>query len=421
MKKIKKLICIGIITISLLNFCILNYSYADDMDEEENEIITNNEIEEVSKNVNTEPTFNSRKCAVYDRKSKMIIYGKNKDVKCAMASTTKIMTATVVLENVADLNKIVTVTSKAAGTGGSRLGLKKNDKITINDLLYGLMLRSGNDAAVALAIEVGGSVEGFATLMNQKAESLGLVNTHFVTPHGLDDPEHYTTATELAKLTDYALKNKTFANIVGTKNYTITINGYAKALNNTNELLGSLNGVVGVKTGFTNGAGRCLVTEVKRGDKDLITIVLGADTKKDRTKDSIKLIEYAFSNFEKINIKEQAIEAFNKWKEINSERIEIIKGKSDKIKLRLGNIEKTEILVSKEQLDNVKYEIKTITSTEAPVQKGQQIGTLTISKNDDIIEIVDIVCDKTIEKKDWLDYFVENIKKCRMIFLHLYS
>ncbi len=421
MKKIKKLICIGVITIVLLNFCILNYSYADDMDEEENEIISNNEIEEVSKNINTEPTFNSRKCAVYDRKSEMIIYGKNEDVKCAMASTTKIMTATVVLENVADLNKIVTVTSKAAGTGGSRLGLKKNDKITINDLLYGLMLRSGNDAAVALAIEVGGSVEGFATLMNQKAENLGLVNTHFVTPHGLDNPEHYTTATELAKLTDYALKNKTFANIVGTKNYTITINGYAKALNNTNELLGSLNGVVGVKTGFTNGAGRCLVTEVKRGDKDLITIVLGADTKKDRTKDSIKLIEYAFSNFEKINIKEQATEAFNKWKEINSDRIEIIKGKSDKIKLRLGNIEKTEILVSKEQLDNVKCEIKTITSTEAPVQKGQQIGTLTISKNDDIIEIVDIVCDKTIEKKDWLDYFVDNIKKCRTIFLYLYS
>lgn len=421
MKKIKKIICIGIITIALLSFGIFNYSYADDMDEEENELISNNEIEEVSKNINTEPTLNSRKCAVYDRKSKMIIYGKNEDVKCAMASTTKIMTATVVLENVEDLNKIVTVTSKAAGTGGSRLGLKKNDKITINDLLYGLMLRSGNDAAVALAIEVGGSVEGFATLMNQKAENLGLVNTHFVTPHGLDNPEHYTTATELAKLTDYALKNKTFANIVGTKNYTITINGYVKALNNTNELLGSLNGVVGVKTGFTNGAGRCLVTEVKRGDKDLITIVLGADTKKDRTKDSIKLIEYAFSNFEKINIKEQATEAFNKWKEINSDRIEIIKGKSDKIKLRLGNIEKTEILVSKEQLDNIKYEIKTITSTEAPVQKGQQIGTLTISKNDDIIEIVDIVCDKTIEKKGWLDYFVENIKKCRTIFLYLYS
>ena len=108
-----------------------------------------------------------------------------------------------------NLSDTVTITAKSAGTGGSRLGLHIDDQITVNDLLYGLMLRSGNDAAVALAIHTAGSVEKFANLMNQKAEELGLTNTHFVTPHGLDDSEHYTTAYELAKITDYALKNET--------------------------------------------------------------------------------------------------------------------------------------------------------------------------------------------------------------------
>ena len=169
------------------------------------------------------------------------------------------MTAIVIIENY-DLNKEITVSKKAAGTGGSRLGLRTGDKITVHDLLYGLLLRSGNDAAVALAETVGGSIEGFAELMNQKAKELNLKNTHFESPHGLDSDGHYTTAYELALITDYALQNSTFAKIVGTKNYTITINGYPKALTNTNELLGNLNGVYGVKTGFTNGANRCLVS-----------------------------------------------------------------------------------------------------------------------------------------------------------------
>lgn len=175
-----------------------------------------------------------------------------------MASTTKIMTALVVLEN-AKLDTLVEVSKKAAGTGGSRLGLKTGDKITINDLLYGLMLCSGNDAAVCLAETVAGSIPEFAKLMNAKAKSLNLLNTNFVTPHGLDADEHYTTAYELALLSNYALNNKTFYKIVNTKSITISINGYPKSLINTNELLGNLNGVYGIKTGFTNGANRCLV------------------------------------------------------------------------------------------------------------------------------------------------------------------
>ena len=146
-----------------------------------------------------------------------VLYGKNENNKVKMASTTKIMTATIVIEN-CDLNETVTVSKKAGGTGGSRLGIKAGDKISVNDLLYGLMLCSGNDTAVALAEHVGGSVDGFANMMNAKAKELGLNNSHFVTPHGLDKDEHYTTAYELALLTDYALRNETFAKIVATRN-----------------------------------------------------------------------------------------------------------------------------------------------------------------------------------------------------------
>ena len=241
------------ITILLIIICILFsniYVYADD----ENEILDEPIIEEQEKkeietaaSSDTKPTINSRRYAIYDRLSGRCLYGKDENKQTAMASTTKIMTSIIVVEN-CKLTDVVTITAKAAGTGGSRLGLKKDDKITVNDLLYGLMLRSGNDAAVALAIHTAGSVEEFAKLMNQKAKLLGLKNTNFVTPHGLDNENHYTTAYELAKLTDYALKNETIAKIVKTKSTSITINNSPMQINNTNELLGNLEGVYGVKT-----------------------------------------------------------------------------------------------------------------------------------------------------------------------------
>lgn len=259
-----------------------------------------------------------------------------------------------------------------------------------------------------MAIEIGGNVEGFAALMNEKAKELGLTNTHFVTPHGLDNPEHYTTAVELAKLTDYAMKNEKFAQIVGTKTTTIYINNQQKQINNTNELLGVLNGVIGVKTGFTNNAGRCLVTETKRGDIDIITVVLGADTKKIRTQDSIKLIEYTYANFSEYNLKQKAEEEFESWKHINNNRIEIIKGKTSRIELELDNFEEESILVKQVQIDKLEYTFNTITTLEAPVLEGQKIGTLIIKLDGEIIETVDIICSSQIDKKDWWDYFKEN-------------
>lgn len=380
---------------------LLNFSTvcADDVD---NEVDFEDTIEVTASNVSELPKTNSRRYIVYDRISKSMIIGKNEDVKSAMASTTKIMTTIVILEK-ADLNEKVTVSAKAGGTGGSRLGLKRGDKASVRDLLYGLMLMSGNDAAVALAEHVGGSVKGFAELMNEKAIELGLTNTHFVTPHGLDDANHYTTALELAKLTDYAMDNEIFAKIVGTKSTTIYINNQSRQINNTNELLGVLNGVVGVKTGFTNNAGRCLVTETKRNNMDIITIVLGADTKKDRTKDSVNLIEYTFSKYKMYNLEEQIIEEFNKWKNINEKRILIIKGKTSNPKLALGAIEKATIPICDN--DKIEYSINALTEVEAPVEQWNVMGTLTVKINGEIFENIDIVNVNEVQKRDWKDYF----------------
>lgn len=380
---------------------LLNFSTvcADDVD---NEVDFEDTIEVTASNVSELPKTNSRRYIVYDRISKSMIIGKNEDIKSAMASTTKIMTTIVILEK-ADLNETVTVSAKAGGTGGSRLGLKRGDKASVRDLLYGLMLRSGNDAAVALAEHVGGSVKGFAELMNEKAIELGLTNTHFVTPHGLDDANHYTTALELAKLTDYAMDNETFAKIVGTKSTTIYINNQSRQINNTNELLGVLNGVVGVKTGFINNAGRCLVTETKRNNMDIITIVLGADTKKDRTKDSVNLIEYTFSKYKMYNLEEQIIKEFNKWKNINEKRILIIKGKTSNPKLALGAIEKATIPICDN--DKIEYSINALTEVEAPVEQWNVMGTLTVKLNGEILENIDIVNVNEVQKRDWKDYF----------------
>lgn len=395
---IKKVISFMSVTIILImNFTIV---FADD----ENEEITQEDYVQVINQTKDEPTLNSRIAVAYDRKSGEVIWGKDENKRTAMASTTKIMTAIVTLEN-CDLTQTVTISKKSAGTGGSRLGLKADDKITMNDLLYGLMLKSGNDAAVAIAETVGGSVEGFAELMNEKAKELKLENTHYVTPHGLDDPEHYTTAVELAKLADYALQNETFAKIVNTKNYTVTINGYPKSISNTNELLGYLEGVNGVKTGFTNNAGRCLVTSVNRNGFEIITVILQADTKKFRTADSIKLIEYIYKNYEPVNIKEIVNEQFIRWCSINTSRIQINKCKNNNLELYIDNLDNDVIPIKKTDKDKIQIEVNNLFYFEAPLQQNTIIGTIKVNLDGKTVDVIEIKNKNTIQKKDILDYF----------------
>lgn len=382
----------NIFVLFFITITLFNYSFADDY----------NTLEASS--------INSRSCIVYDRNSHMILYGKNETKQVKMASTTKIMTSLIIIEN-CNLSETIEVSQKAAGTGGSRLGLKTGDKITIKDLLYGLMLCSGNDAAVALAEYAGGDISGFAELMNNKAKELGLANTHYESPHGLDSDGHYTTAYELALLSDYALKNETFSKIVGTKNYTVTINGYPKNLSNTNELLGYLDGVYGVKTGFTNGANRCLVTACKRNDMDIICVVLGADTKKYRTQDSIKLIEYAFNNFTYINANEIATKAFENWKNENLKYIDINKSSSNSFEFKIQTCENPILSINKNDIDNIESSVSINPILEAPIPSNAVIGNLTLSLNNQTLITLDIINTNDITRKNityYLNYFFSN-------------
>lgn len=398
-----------LLTFSTILICISFSSiYADDVETASDAYNVNDETElnnTIETSINeTSLNINSRSCIVLDRLSNNILYGKNEKSKVKMASTTKIMTATVIIEN-CNLNDTIEVSKKAAGTGGSRLGLKTGDKITIHDLLYGLMLCSGNDAAVALAESCAGSIAEFSNLMNNKAKDLGLTNTNFESPHGLDSDGHYTTAYELALLSNYALQNPTFAKIVGTKNYTVTINGYPKNLSNTNELLGNLNGVYGIKTGFTNGANRCLVTACKRNDLDIICVVLGCDTKKFRTQDSIKLIEYAYKNYEMVNIGDIINSKFDTWKNDNSSKFNINKGITNNLDVSLSKLENIKIPIKKENIKDIAVSINCTYTIDSPIYANTPIGNLTLSIKDTDIINLDIIVNNTIRKKTSFDYF----------------
>ncbi|MBQ9778966.1 MAG: D-alanyl-D-alanine carboxypeptidase [Clostridia bacterium] len=226
-----------------------------------------------------------------------VLVAHNESERLPMASTTKIMTALVVLEQL-PLDRVVRVPACAVGTEGSSIYLYKDEQITVETLLYALMLSSANDAAVALAVESAGSVERFCELMNQKATALGLADTHFANPHGLPCEGHYTTARDLARLTAAALQNKVFAEIVATRRYTAPQSGTdaTRLFLNHNKLLRQLDGAIGVKTGYTKAAGRCLVSAVRRDGMTLIAVTLNAPSD---WQDHTSLHEWGFATFER--------------------------------------------------------------------------------------------------------------------------
>ncbi len=225
-----------------------------------------------------------------DSETGRVLYEKNADERSLIASTTKIMTALIVCEQCNVLDR-VKIPKEAVGIEGSSIYLREGEVLTVQDLLYGMMLHSGNDAAVALAIYCGGTVEGFCELMNDKAHRLGLIGTHFENPNGLDSPEHYSTARDLAALASYALKNPIFAKIVSTK----TVTAANRTLRNHNKLLWRVEGANGVKTGFTKAAGRILVSSARRQGRQLIVVTINDPND---WQDHTTLIESGFSNFQ---------------------------------------------------------------------------------------------------------------------------
>lgn len=232
-----------------------------------------------------------------------VLYSKNADRRLPMASTTKIMTALIVCEE-CDLSAVISVPDEAVGVEGSSIYLKKDEQISVKDLLYGLMLRSGNDAACALAIHHSGSVENFVKRMNARAKGLGAVNTNFCNPSGLPDENHYTTAFDLCNIARAAMKNAVFAEVVSTKSY----KGDYRSFVNKNKLLNTLDGANGIKTGYTEKAGRCLVSSAKRGNMDVVCVVLNCYDMFERSAD---IIDKCFDNFAVETISKDVIFNFN--------------------------------------------------------------------------------------------------------------
>lgn len=234
--------------------------------------------------------ISAQKAVVLDAETGRTLFEKDPDSRSLIASTTKIMTALVVSEHCNVLDRM-RIPKEAVGIEGSSMYLKEGEVLTIQELLYGLMLQSGNDAAVALAIYCGGTVEGFAELMNDKARQLGLQNTHFVNPNGLDAPDHYSTANDLATLASYAMKNPVFAMTASAK----TVRVGQRVLTNHNKLLWQYEGADGVKTGYTKKAGRILVSSAMRDGRRLTAVTINAP---DDWNDHKHLLDEGFKEYE---------------------------------------------------------------------------------------------------------------------------
>ncbi len=346
--------------------------------------------------------LNAKSAIVFDRRFGKILYSKNIHEKLPNASTTKMLTAIVAYEN-SNMRDIVEVSKKAANTGGSRVGLSTGDKVSLGDLMHGVLICSGNDAAVAVAEYVGGTEEEFCNMMNEKAREIGAMNTHFLTPHGLDKEGHYSTAYDLALIANYALNIPYIAEIVAKKNANIKINGIPRNLSTTNEMLAVYDGADGIKTGYTSKAGRCLVTSATRNDWQLISVVLGCDSKKFRTSDSVKLLNYCFENYEFFDITSILNKEYNIFieKGIKEEHV-------------IGFQEQYILPLTKKEKESLVVEYSLNTMFRAPVKNGEKIGEISVFCGKDLLKTFELRNDLEILRKrpkDYMKIISENICK----------
>ena len=325
-----------------------------------------------------------------------VLYAENETKRLPMASTTKIITAIVAIENSENLDKKYEIPKEAVGIEGSSIYLKAGEHLSIRELLYGLMLRSGNDSAVAIAIIVGGSLDKFVQMMNDFCKKLNLNDTNIVTVNGLHNDNHYTTASDLSKVTCYALKNKIFAEIVSTKEKNISgeknKEGY-RFLKNKNKLLKMVEGADGVKTGYTMKAGKCFVGSATRNDMQVVCVVLNAPNMFD---ECAKLIEKAFEEYSmRVLLKKGEITQTEIKNNRNTQKIPVIL--KDDIKYPF----------TKEEMKKVVADVKFIDNLSAPISDSQEIGLIEIKIENNLIfseKIYTINIEKYKEKN-----FIKNI------------
>lgn len=311
-----------------------------------------------------------------------VLFSKNLDMRLPMASTTKIMTGLLLCEY-NNLEREITVTDEMVRVEGSSMGLLVGDKVTLRDLLYGLMLASGNDAANTIAIAMAGSVYDFAELMNNKAREIGLKNTNFVTPSGLDNENHYTTAYDLALLTKYAMQNEEFALTVGSKSATLNYGNppYRRTLSNHNKLLKNVEGCVGVKTGFTKKSGRCLVSAVRRDGKYVIAVTLNAPND---WQDHKNMLEYGLSKIIQTEISPKK----------NEYNIPVINGEEENLTVKIEPF-----LINSSQSEGFTCEIYLPPYIFAPIKKGEVIGRTVYKQNGETLTEKEISSSREIKLK----------------------
>ncbi len=344
-----------------------------------------------------EPKVYAQGAVLMEYETGRVLWQKNMNEKLPMASTTKIMTAIIALES-GKLEDITEASSNAAITPKVRMGVAKGEKHRLYDLLYPLMLMSANDAAVVIAEHLGGSVEGFANIMNKKAKEIGAVNTEFVTPNGLDKDEHHSTAYDMALITRYALKNDEFVKIINTQSISIPIkNNDEKSYEfyNKNRLLKEYNGAIGVKTGFTGKAGNCFVGAAKRDDMELISVVLasgwGNAGKERKWSDTKAILDYGFNNFSKVKIIDSGYETGN---------IAVYHSKEGFVGTKI--LDDGYAYISKDEIEGIKkvYNIKKY--LDAPIKKNDVVGKAEVftAEGEKLFE-TDIVACESIERHDF--------------------
>ena len=313
---------------------------------------------------------NAAAAALIDAQSGRLLFGQNEDLRLPMASTTKIMTALIVLER-CDPDDMVEVPDEAVGVEGSSMYLERGERLSVRDLLYGLMLASGNDAAVALACHAGGSVNEFVGIMNARAEEIGLTKTHFITPNGLHAEGHLTTAHELCLIAREAMRNETFAEIVSSK-YHRTETGFApRVLKNKNSLLWSYEGAFGIKTGYTKAAGRCLVFGAERDGAAVIGAVLNCGP---MFEEASELMDAAFGSFVPVAVIEKGTHILDLVIENSEERLLEVCAK-DSIILLMRNNESA----------SLRTQIELFPGLRAPIECGEAVGELRIFAGEELV------------------------------------
>ena len=331
-----------------------------------------------------------------------ILYDKDSNLKLAPASMTKIMTMLLIMEAVEDgkinLNDMILVSSNAASMGGSQVFLQPNTEIKAEELLRSIAVASANDSAVAMAEAIYGTTDAFVNKMNERCKALGCTNTNFANVHGLDDPNHYTTAHDMALMAKELLKHEKILEYSSTyEAYLQKPDGTSTWMVNTNKLIKYYNGLDGLKTGYTNNAGYCLTATAQRGGMRLISVLMKEPTSEIRNSETIDLLNYGFTNYKIKTI-------LNKDKDLGY--VEVLNGKNKTASIKL--IEDATNLEGINEENNYTYNIK-VEPIKAPVKKGEKVGYLEIISNGKVIKNVDITVKEDILKANLWDLYKRNL------------